>query len=140
MKDQFTGNYLRTGYPAGITYDDLDRDIETLVSTGWATEDELKAICQAIEDLSNSLDHLYTLSEKHLPHKNNGQNGNHPLNQAGQSFGRNRLLTMLMNIRDSHVSFKHGVTMIRKRTEKLLHQREQARISDNQSDMFKDAS
>ena len=104
----------------GLNFEELDRDITVLLDGEYATVDELRELCTALEHADQSLGALYQLIEDYLPHRNK-------CNDLCV-VGENRLLSMFMSIQDSHHDFSTGVTIVRQRVEKILTGKEQASL------------
>lgn len=105
----------------GIGYEELDRDLQTLLSNGLTTPEELRQINKNIEAAEKAIRELYLSIEKFMTHKNNGKG---KLNVVGQ----NRLLSFFMDIMCSEQDFSGGMRVVRTRVEKILAGKEQQQL------------
>lgn len=110
---------IHAGVPEGIRIDQLQRDIEMLISQGDVTVESLIETAKAIDSVTESLDGLYSLIEKHMPHKTAGH-----CDGLGVS-GDNRLLSMLFAIQYTTIQFNGGIGQVNKRVKNILAGKEQ---------------
>lgn len=110
---------LHGGEPSGIQLEPLIADIDMLLDGEHTNANELRAICTAIDSVNRELSVLYSLIEKHMPHRTSGScNGL-------SVVGKNRLLGMLFTIQESSLSFGFGIKKVKAATERILQGKEQ---------------
>lgn len=115
---------IHANVPEGITIDNLQRDIDMLLSKGFVTIEELREVMLAINSVTVALERLEMLTEKHMPHKTAGH-----CNGLGIG-GPNRLLSMLFDIQRTTIQFTGGISLVTKRVEKILAGKEQFGLFD----------
>ena len=121
-KDEALGKWLTTIHGGivytGITIDELDADLNMLLSNRVMSEADLVELCYRLEKTKKAVSDLYDHIEHILPHKTKGQC--HKL----KVLGRNSLLTMLLRINETRMSFNGGIDIVRKRVLAILKRRE----------------
>lgn len=105
----------------GIGYEELDRDLQTLLDGGYTTPEELRQICKNIEAADKAVHELYLSIEKFMPHRNIG-------NSALGVVGNNKILSFFIDIGCSNWDFRGGMRAVRIRVEKILVGKEQQQL------------
>lgn len=106
----------------GLTVDQIDQDISTLIDGKHLTEKELHAICGAIQETAANVDNLHHLIGDYLPKNNKGD----------LPAARGGLLTMLIDIQRTANAFNGGIDVVRKRIEANLRRRTKAQAEADQ--------
>jgi hypothetical protein len=108
----------------GLTVDQIDQDISTLIDGKHLTEKELHAICSAIQETAANVDNLHHLIGDYLPKNNKGD----------LPAARGGLLTMLIDIQRTANAFNGGIDVVRKRIEANLRRRAKAQAEAAQEE------
>ncbi|MDO6804105.1 hypothetical protein Q4595_16785, partial [Wenyingzhuangia sp. 1_MG-2023] len=101
----------------GISADQVDQDVDTLIDGAVASEAQMISICRQIQEVRDALEGLQHQISHMLPHHHNL-----PLPITG-----NRLLQMLADIMCSQWEFSGGIDVVRKRIMANLRRREKSR-------------
>lgn len=105
--------------PHGAKVDQMKADLEMLLDNAHVSAKEIKAICKSLENVDIALEQLYEHTEKFMMHKTAG----HCFGL--RSVGRNSLLSMLMSIQDSQITFSQGIRYTIRRIRKVLSGKDQ---------------